>query len=374
MMSRILALVAGAVLLLGVPAAAQTDADARAAAEMRRLIDEAEARRPTYRPDEIDALPLVVTNLAKAEKTCADGNDDNLCAWVGLAYLTGTGVPKDIERGRKLVFVACGLSNRLACLIYEADNGGYEPDLRELQHPLFLASCDAKASGGVGCFNAGQQLMIGFDVKQDMAMATSLFIEGCVQGHGKSCRTAAQIAIEGKAAEMDMADGFTFAKEGCDIGDGTSCALAIMASQSGKIPALTEADTARLAQQACTTGEPQLCDAAARYALKNLPDAAAAAQAPTYAKAGCDAKRAVACAIYGEFLYKGMGIAKDQAAAETYWEKACTGRYALGCVNVALTASGRDDFARARSFYEKALAIDPKQANALEGMAALAGK
>ncbi len=374
MMSRILALVAGAAMFLGVPAAAQTDADADAVAEMKRLMAEAEARRPVYSSEELDALPLVVTDIAKAEKVCAEGNDDNMCAWVGLAHLTGTGVPKDIEKGRKLIFVACGLSNRLACMIYEADNRGYEPDLRELQHPLFLASCDAKTSGGVGCFNAAQQMLVGFDVKQDIEAATGLFVEGCAQGHAKSCGTAAQIAIEGKAADLDMSDGFILAKEGCDIGHGTSCALAIMASQSGKIPALSEAETAMFVQRGCTTGEPQLCDMAARYALKNLPDAAAAAQAPAYAKTGCDAKRAMSCAIYGELLFNGTGIAKDEAAAETYWERACTGKVAPGCVNVAISAKRRDDISRARSFYEKALAIDPKQPNALEGLAGLSGK
>jgi len=370
-MVRLVALLLGLWLLLSVPASAQVKDDAAAQAALKRLMEEAEAKRPRYTAEELAVLPQVVGNFAKAEKTCASGEDDNLCAWVGLSYLTGTGVPQDVEKGRKLIFVACGLSNRLACMIYEADNRDYAPAMRELQHPIFLATCDAKRGGGSGCYNAAQQLQVGFDVKQNYPLASVLFIEGCAQGHAKSCGLAAQMAIQGLGQPVQMSDAFELGREGCDLGDGTACAMAIMASQSGKIPALTDAESAKLVQAGCTNGMAQLCRNAAAYALQKLPDAAAEAQAHNYTKLGCEGKQAASCHTYGTLLYKGKGVAKDEAAALSAFERGCEGKYASSCYSVGAFAYQANDKARARIFFEKALAIEPGQKAATDALAKL---
>lgn len=364
-------LLLGLSLLPGVPASAQVQDEAATRAAFKRLMEEAEAKRPRYTAAEIAVLPQVVGNFAKAEETCAKGEDDNLCAWVGLSYLTGTGVAKDVEKGRKLVFVACGLSNRLACMIYEADNQDYPPAMRELQHPIFLATCDAKRGGGTGCYNAAQQLQIGFDVRQDYPLASFLFTEGCVQGHAKSCGLAAEMAYQGLGRPAQVTDAFELGKEGCDLGDGTSCAMAIMAGQSGKMRALEEGELAKLAQAGCVNGQAMLCDKAAFTAKKKLPDAAAELQSVRFAKIGCEAKRPVSCALYGEALYYGTGVPKDEAAALVAWEQGCAAKHAGSCYNVGAFAYRVQDAARARTFFEKALTLEPGHAAATAALAKL---
>ncbi len=376
MIMRLVALLGAAMLMFGWPASAQpqTEADARAVAEIKRRMAQIEASKHVFSPDELKALPLVATDFAKAEKICASGKDDNLCAWVGLSYLTGTGVPKDVEKGRKVIFVPCGLSNPLACAVYEADNRGYEPALRELLHPVFLASCETKRGGGVGCFNAAQQLNIGFDVKQDKPKAVALYLEGCVQGHAKSCVSASQAAYQGIGRQVDMAAAFQYGAIGCELGDGTACLMAIMATQSGKIAPLEKAQEAKLVQSACANGATQVCDNALAYAQAKLPDAAAEAQAPRYAQIGCEAKRGASCRVYGQMLYAGKVIAKDEAAALAAFEQGCAVKDASSCYSLGAIAFNAGDKPRTRTYMDKALAINPEHAEAKAVLARLATK
>ncbi|MCZ8370255.1 MAG: hypothetical protein O9293_09880 [Porphyrobacter sp.] len=349
MILRLFGLLVAAVALLSSPAQSQdVKYDATALRALEQLVD-----------------------LPKAEQTCAKGEDDNLCAWIGLSYLTGTGVPKDIEKGRKLIFVACGLSNPLACAIYEADTGGYEPDLREILHPVFLMTCKAQRGGGVGCFNAAQQLSIGFDVKKDKPKAAGLYLEGCIQGHAKSCVSASQAAYQGVGRQVDMAAAFQYGSIGCDLGDGTACLMAIMATQTGKIAPLEPAQEAKLVQSACASGATQVCDNALAYAQARLPDAAAEAQAPLYARIGCEANRPLSCRGYGQILYDGKGIAKDEATALAAFDQGCTGKDAPSCYSFGAIALNAGDNARARIYLEKALALRPDFAAAKTALARL---
>lgn len=335
------------------------------------LASPAQAQEPKFDAAALKALDQIV-DFPKAEAICAKGNDDNMCGWVGLSYLTGTGIAQDIEKGRKLVFEACGLGSSLACAVYEADNGGYAPDLRKLVHLIYLKSCEKQRGAGVGCFNAAQQLNIGFDVKQDKPKAAGLYLEGCAQGHGKSCLVVSQMAYTGADRPVDMAAAFEFGSIGCDLGDGTSCLMAIAAAQSGKIAPLERAQEAKLAQNACANAATQMCDNAVAFAQAKLPDAAAEAQAPRYARLGCEGKRGPSCRVYGQMLYSGIGFAKDEAAALAAFEQGCTVKDASSCYSLGAIAFNAGDKPRARAYLDKALAINPAHAEAKAALVRLA--
>lgn len=331
---------------------------------------QARAEDQKYNPAVLASLKQLL-DLPKAEKICASGKSDDLCGWIGLSYLTGTGVAQDVDKGRKLIFVACGVGSAVACAVYEADNAGDKTALREMQHPIFLVTCEAERGAGTACFNAAQQLWVGYDVKQNKRLATDLYLTGCEQGHGKSCGSYAQIALQGDGIAVDMNAASITARRGCELDNGTSCAIAIMAGQSGKIDPLTPQETGLFAQGACGNGVPQLCDTAASHALQSLPDAAAAAQGTRFAKIGCDAKRPISCGLYARTLLLGLGVAKDEAAAMAPLEFACTGKHSPSCYSLGVLAMRADQTESARKYLNQALAINPAMAAATAALARL---
>jgi len=230
-----------------------------------------------------------------AEKSCRSDAAAEVCAWLGISYLTGTGVKQDHIKANELLVLACGLSSKAGCEAYEAMEAEDLPAQRALAQNLNLAACQKKRGGGTGCFNAAQLLRIGYDLPQDLPKASALYAEGCDQGHGNSCRYLAEMAYKGMGTPVNMSLSFKSAAKGCALDVKDSCAFAIMAAQSGKVPEADDTKLALLSQIGCRNQFWALCYNAGAYALKGLPAADRKGEAASFFQLGCDGKAADSC-------------------------------------------------------------------------------
>ncbi len=234
-----------------------------------------------------------------AERACRDGPNEAVCAWLGIAYLTGTGVAADTGKAESLLVLACGLGSAPGCEAYEAMTGADLPAQRALAQNLNLAACQRERGAGVGCFNAAQLYRIGFDVPQDLAKALQLYARGCDQGHGNSCNTLAQMEFNGVGGPPNKAAAFASANKGCELRTRDSCAFALMVSQSEGLAPIEPPVVATLFQSSCELGIIPACYNAGAYALRSLPVAAAKDQAGSFFARGCDGRNADSCFAAG---------------------------------------------------------------------------
>lgn len=345
------------------------------------------ASSPAAAKSSRDAFPPGVHDVfdpAKAAQSCQAGNM-NVCAWLGIATWSGIGIPADKVKGDALLDRACTAKIDVACLakadgLFEfADVCGAseyctaqelsmnrDTRMRALGHTINVAACLDEVTRGAACFNAGQLVRIGFDLRKDEKAARGLYGLGCEQGHGNSCRMLAEMAAGGLGGPADGSLAFLSAGAACELKAKDACAYALYLHQEGKAGDVKEADLADVTQRGCDAGTAVLCMAAAAYAEKSLPDAAAAARLGEFLQRACDAKTPKACLALGSRLYNGTNMPKDAAAARTAFVKACDQRAASGCYNAgALTA----DKTEAKTLFERALAIDPAHEGAKKGLA-----
>lgn len=191
---------------------------------------------------------------------CAKGDGES-CLAIGIAYLDGTGVAKDLRKGAEYVRKACDANNAVGCgyaaeLIFNDEGNvgdvaeGYRLRVKACRglHSLScnnLGSAWANGSQGaskvdfvkaktyyqmachlknpVGCFNIGNAYRLGEGVDADIQMAMTNFDLSCDLGGPQGCTELAILYYEGTDTPQDTAKAAALFDKGCKLGSDVSC-------------------------------------------------------------------------------------------------------------------------------------------------------
>ena len=126
-------------------------------------------------------------------KRACDAGGTGGCLDLGLMYLRGEGVPKDLNRAADLYKRACDAGAPPGCTdlgrMYH-DGEGVAKDLNRAAD-LFKRACDA--GGAIGCLDLGTMYRRGEGVPKDRDRAADLFKKACEAGVNRGCEDLAKL-------------------------------------------------------------------------------------------------------------------------------------------------------------------------------------
>jgi len=109
------------------------------------------------------------------------------CSLLGALVLNGTGVPKDLKRGRELSELGCARGDSFGCFnaatLYSSGTGVAADDARAAS---FYEKACAKGDSEA-CYELGKQVEAGLGVKKDARRARELLKTACEGGFEKAC-------------------------------------------------------------------------------------------------------------------------------------------------------------------------------------------
>lgn len=219
------------------------------------------------------------------------------CTQLGYALLDGTEVPRDAERGRRLLERVCvdAQSDPQACTVlgkcYEEGLGG-ERDRTEASK-YFRWACSA--GNAESCLRRGDLLVSDVGVRRDDHEALNMYQRACEGGLAAGCREAGRIVDEGTYVKQDLALAASLYEKACAANDGGGCTALGRVHERG------------------TAGTPDLT--AARDAYERALTAGS-----------LDAKRHLA-----RLLWNGYGGKKQRGRAKDLCREACQGGDAVAC-------------------------------------------
>jgi len=140
-----------------------------------------------------EGVPKDLNRAAGLFKRACDAGGTGGCLDLGLMYLRGEGVPKDLNRAADLYKRACDAGGAPGCTdlgrMYR-DGEGVAKDLNRAAD-LFKRACDA--GGSVGCLDLGSMYLRGEGVPKDRNRAADLFEKACNAGLNRGCENLSRL-------------------------------------------------------------------------------------------------------------------------------------------------------------------------------------
>lgn len=145
------------------------------------------------------------------------------CESLGNSYLSGIGVAKSEEMGRKYIKKTCDLGYGKGCFdyIYKEDANGYSINPAAVTMPYLQKGCDLRHARS--CTIMGTYYVSGAEIKQDFPIAASYFEKGCSLKDADSCDLMGKFYIKGLAVAPSLPKALEYFKQACALGNSNSC-------------------------------------------------------------------------------------------------------------------------------------------------------
>ncbi len=178
------------------------------------------------------------------------------CNEAALAYKSGKGAPKDIDRARKMFDEGCAKDLALACTNladFYANALGVEADPTRA-FELFVKGCDLKdEEAAIACDRAGGALYVGRGVESDKVRATAYFDKGC-ELSPNYCYNSGVMAEHGDGTAKDLPRSRALYEKACKAGNPEGCNNLGHFFDEGIGGPLDKAAAKTLFQSACDAG------------------------------------------------------------------------------------------------------------------------
>lgn len=114
-------------------------------------------------------------------------NNTISCSDLGMAYLVGRGVPRDVAKAKPLIQKGCrqGYGRACANLGYMHYTGTGVPQNTRKAVRFYTQGCEGRS--GAACANLGLMYDMGDGVAQDFTKADRYFEQACDLGHVAAC-------------------------------------------------------------------------------------------------------------------------------------------------------------------------------------------
>jgi uncharacterized protein len=177
------------------------------------------------------------------------------CVGLGMMYVTGRGVARDVARGEALIEGACDAGDLVGC----AALGGLLVSRDEHARGIALLERACGNAGAEGCYLLGLAYVNGEGVAQDAAQAFRHFELGCREGSLDACAGLGQVYIDGIGVERDAERGLMILARSCDGGSMTGCVALADAMMLGRDIPRDPSRAAQLYGVACESGDVAGC-------------------------------------------------------------------------------------------------------------------
>lgn len=194
-------------------------------------------------------LLFLSAQLPHADDRCERG-DIKACFEMGKAYLTGEGVPKDLDRAAALLTRGCEGGAPSACSLlgdmFARGWGGKKDEARAIE--LYKRSCDGR--NGTGCHHLGQMFEFGHGVRSSLEDARKLYELSCTLGNPEGCESLGLMYGKGRPVARDDVRAAELFVKACDLGLPRGCVDAAKTLHIGNVPR-DETRVSELLTRAC---------------------------------------------------------------------------------------------------------------------------
>jgi uncharacterized protein len=181
----------------------------------------------------------------------------NACGRLGVAYRTGTVVPRDPPQAVALFRQACDGGDKASCALLGEMLAEGEGSARDLDRAvgLFRSACDTTVS--LGCVGLGRLHLAGEGVVRSDSLAAELFTQACGKtGHQDGCFYLAELLETGRGTPQNFQRAATLYRRECEKRNGAACVKAAKLYES-----LYRDSTyaAKLRKEGCAYGAVEAC-------------------------------------------------------------------------------------------------------------------
>jgi TPR repeat protein len=275
------------------------------------------------------AQPAIPEAPTGKEQACESG-DASACGHAATAF-----IGSDAARARALLDRGCAGGDRRSCDALGLVLVSGEENNRDYSRaaPLLNAACNDDV--GASCSALANMAFVGVGVPADPNRALALAEKGCVLDNARACATFGLLLSSGEDLALDLRRAGPPLVKACAAAVPSGCEIlekAAALAVQGEDPRMERAAGLELFDAACTGGQPRACGALGAFLAEGLFDRAEPIRASAAFERGCTLNHAMSCASLAEAYQAGRGVSRDKD--------------------------------RARSLAEKALAIDPGNAEA----------
>jgi uncharacterized protein len=253
-------------------------------------------------------------------------DDARACSFAGRLRLDGRGVPRDVDRGLRMLVRACDEGVTMACAAgarwaAEPANVKDMPDAPELlarleaEHTCLLGQGDA-------CLQVGLFFYFGREgYPKDRARAAAAFARGCDAGDARACSALGRSLAFADGVPRSPERAAAVLARACTFGEGLGCSTLGLLSERGDGVTRDVAKARALYRDGCVAGDIYGC-----LHADMLGSDVASRSTRRYARwsAECSHGSAGACAFIG-VLYEdgGDGVTHDDAKSLEWMQRAC---------------------------------------------------
>lgn len=230
--------------------------EARASALMQRACKQGD--RGACKDTEVAKASPDRKPLDQLTASCDRGNYV-ACTELGLLYLRGQGVAKDVAR-------ALG---------------------------LFESGCDG--GNGLACHNLAVMLNTGRGVKRDSARAARVYERACELGRMDSCSLLGNMAVNGNGIAKNIDRANALFRKACDGGSLQGCTNLGVSYATGRGVPEDAQRAAQLYQRACSSGSAESCSNLGHLYVRGRGVPKDISRARSLLTRACDKDIAVAC-------------------------------------------------------------------------------
>jgi TPR repeat protein len=238
--------------------AAGTAPSCRAALALALLaLHPAAASEPAAAPAARPGTPGVEV-FQKWTSQCEETGNAEACAWVGMAFLSGKGLPRDPARAEPFLRKACDLDARTCAGLGLLRQCATPPDLTGAA-ALFARACEQGEPQG--CHLLGLAARRGAGVPRDPARAARLQEGACAGGVAAACAELGAALATGDGVRRDVSRALPLLERSCDASDAVGCLRLGDALAHGGEGVARDVVRARAAHdRACRLGAAAGCD------------------------------------------------------------------------------------------------------------------
>jgi TPR repeat protein len=267
----------------------------------------------------IPAFAQAADNLAAAQDACNSGNAEACRTGATIA------LQSDSKLARSLAERGCALNNRQSCdALGMMLVSGAEADRDYVRAaPLLGAACDNGVAST--CSLLSSMLLIGVGIPADKPQALARAERGCTLDDARSCAAFGLYLSAGDEFPRDLSRAAPALIKACAASANQACSIledAAAAAVQGKDPKFEKSGALRMFDAACAGGQPRACGAFGSFLAEGLFSPADPARAAVAFDQGCKLNHAMSCARLAEAYRNGRGVARDTAQARVLAEKA----------------------------------------------------
>lgn len=311
---------------------------------------------PQQAPSQPRAIP---SEIVDAEKRCRQTKESSACWQSGEYWFAGEKQPREAQKARDLLGVACDAKHTQACVflavLWLRGQGGEQQE--ERGRTVLRSLC--RRGSRDACFYLAQNR----HTRNKYPRARKLYQQACRDGHVRACLFLAELWSLGLGGRKNLQRAGELYRQACLLGEFQGCnRLGIMIAKEWIDPP-TSYTASSLFSTACEKNMGEACLNLGFLLVSSTQEPKLSPQAMTATTKACQLGHSMGCFLAGVLAWRHKNTPELEQKAEALFDKACQLRHTQGCLTLGWIYSHHQksqNCGKANLFLQKACQIDPK--------------